>query len=158
MGPIKEEAPPSNPDVTPTSALMAGSFLGGILKLGLKAIRTTATIKAKAKTAFSSLTLNDKVKYTEKIVTTACVSMSGQKRFMLVFKLPSCQTCQMLDTKTGTDTKAMACVLLINSDMTGTANKGKPTPKVPLIKPPHRMAAVQTAMTSIRSVPKPMNM
>ena len=32
------------------SALATGSFSGGILKLGLKAISTTATIKANAKT------------------------------------------------------------------------------------------------------------
>jgi hypothetical protein len=36
--------------------------------------------------------------------------------------------------------------------MTGTANKGKPTPNVPLIKPPHMMAVQHTAMTSSVSV------
>jgi hypothetical protein len=42
-------------------------------------------------------------------------------------------------------------VLLIKSDMTGTANKGKPTPNVPLIKPPPKIAAVQTEMISTMS-------
>jgi hypothetical protein len=32
------------------------------------------------------------------------------------------------------------------SDMMGTANKGKPTPKVPLTKPPNMMAKAQAAM------------
>ena len=108
MGPINEDAPPSNPEVTPTRALAAGSFSGGMLKLGLKAMSTTATIKANAKTMFNSRTLNDKVQYTENTVTMAWVSIRGQKRFRLVFKLPSCQTCQMLETKTGTETSAMA--------------------------------------------------
>ncbi len=40
-------------------------------------------------------------------------------------------------------------MLLIKSDMTGTANKGKPTPNVPLIKPPPKIAAVQTEMISL---------
>jgi hypothetical protein len=46
----------------------------------------------------------------------------------------------------------MACVLLMNKDITGTANKGKPTPNVPLITPPHRMAVAQIAMTIRRSL------
>ena len=57
----------------------------------------------------------------------------------------------MLETKTGTDTSAMAWVLLIKSDMTGTANKGKPTPNVPLIKPPPKTAAAQTEIISTMS-------
>ena len=152
MGPINEDAPPSKPEVTPTKALAADSFSGGILKLGLKAMSTTATIKAKAITMFNSRTLNDKVQYTAHTVMMACVSIRGQKRLRLVFRLPSCQTCQLLETKTGTDTSAMAWVLLIKSDMTGTANKGKPTPNVPLIKPPPTIAAVQTEMISTMSV------
>jgi hypothetical protein len=40
--------------------------------------------------------------------------------------------------------------------MTGTANKGKPTPKVPLIKPPPTMAAEQiktvSTMSGLRSM------
>jgi hypothetical protein len=35
--------------------------------------------------------------------------------------------------------------------MTGTANKGKPTPKVPLIKPPPTMAAEQIKTISTTS-------
>ena len=58
----------------------------------------------------------------------------------------------MLDTKTGIDTKAMACVLPIMSDMIGTANKGKPTPKAPLTRPPNKMAKAQAAMISTTSL------
>jgi hypothetical protein len=39
-------------------------------------------------------------------------------------------------------------VLPIKSDKSGTANKGNPTPNVPLITPPNKMAKVQAAMIS----------
>jgi hypothetical protein len=57
----------------------------------------------------------------------------------------------MLETKTGTATKAMAWVLPIMSDIKGTASKGKPTPNVPLTRPPNRMARAQAAMISTPS-------
>jgi hypothetical protein len=58
----------------------------------------------------------------------------------------------MLETSTGTATSAMAWVLPIMSDMMGTANKGKPTPKVPLTMPPNRIAAAQAATINTVSV------